>query len=112
TSTACVGSQASRDGGLRKSGSHGGRRRYWRTFRQDHGIPESAWPLFHWRSGRRHWPARRLQLPVGLGVGILRWAGGVRSFSEVAATAGSCRASLGLDGRGRPSPHERVLLNL
>src|SRR5258708_6377285 len=28
--------------------------------------------------------------------------------SEVAVTAGSCRAALGLDGRGRPSPHEQA----
>jgi hypothetical protein len=36
--------------------------------------------FFHRRSGRRHRAARRIQLPVGMGVRILRRAGSMRQL--------------------------------
>ena len=53
---------------LRQSRSHRRRHRHQRARRQNHAIQKSPRPLLHRRSSRRHRLARRIQLPMGLGL--------------------------------------------
>ena len=55
--------------GLPKSRSHRGRRGPPRPVITNHGI-KAGRPVFHWRSGGRDRLAGRLQLSVGLGLGV------------------------------------------
>ena len=57
---------------LRQGRGHRRRRRHRRTRRKDDGEPQGPGPLLHRRGRRRHRLARRLQLPVGLGLGRKR----------------------------------------
>ena len=55
--------------GLQQGRSHAGRRRHAGPVVEDDGGGGRARPLLHRRSRRRHRLARRLQLPVGVGLG-------------------------------------------
>ena len=67
TTVARVEDHSRRNRRIRKSRGHRRRSRYQRALRKNHGEPQSARPLLHRRSRRRHRPSRRIQLPVGLG---------------------------------------------
>ena len=56
-----------------------GRRRHRRAVLQHDAVQARAGPVFHRRGRRRHRLARRLQLPVGVGVGA---CGGQRGLAE------------------------------
>src|ERR1700686_3590851 len=69
-------------------------------------IKRQAAPRFPGRSGRF------IASLLGSRNSIRPWVGilGARARTPVASATGSCRAVLGLDGRGRPSPHERATI--
>ena len=58
--------------GYEKAEVTAGGSRHRRAFGQDDGKPQGAGAVFYWRSGRRDRAVGRVQLPVGLGVGVLR----------------------------------------
>jgi hypothetical protein len=41
-------------------------------------------------------------------LGLVAFSPRTHGDSRIIVTTGNCRAALGLDGRGRPSPHRRV----
>src|ERR1019366_10590480 len=61
---------------------------------------------FSGRGGRFMHDSSETGTVYGFGLAFCR-ATACYSESRVAVTTGSCRAALGLDGRGRPSPHEQ-----
>ena len=67
THPAALVAAARRHGGLSQGRGDAGRGRHARTARQDHAGPPRAGPVFHRRGRGCHGPARRIQLPVGLG---------------------------------------------
>lgn len=91
-----LGAHAERHRGLSQGGSHARGRRYARTLLGDDDEPARRGPLFHRRGSRRHRLARRLQLPVGVGVGRRGGQGG----SGVRAGRGDGRLSAPARGLG------------
>src|ERR1700674_2798702 len=69
-------------------------------------IKRQAAPRFPGRSGRF------IASLLGSRNSIRPWVGilGARARTRLASATGSCRAGLDLDGRGRPSPHERATI--